>query len=302
MVKFNLEKIDTSSWLTKDKNWMEGRNKQWSAIEKVVGGEIKKTEVNVIKQYFLRGKMPKWEKYCNDLYEGSRHLDLMLFLWLHPSNDLEVLKPLYRCYMESDLIHPRDVTVGYRSLIIHELSSGTGKYKTLAKYPFPFLGDKNIIVFRLLFEDIDYAKQRMFSLLDGQEGFDKHTKDIFDYMGYHHFLFIKRWLLQGVKSPLMLNNLYQYDEVLDWCLTTLSSSKGNEFIEGIKTPVYVESFQKALYCIYHFDSEKNEDSCRSRALVKVRQLLDDNDFVPEFKQMWVGIKSGEIEVKKPWKR
>lgn len=298
----NLEKIDTSYWLTKDKAWVEGRKKQWSAIEKVVGGEIKKTELNVIKQYFLRGKMPKWEKYCDDLYEGSRHLHLMLFLWLHPSNEFEVLRPLYRCYMESNLIHPRDVTVGYRSLIIHELSSGTGNYSTLAKYPFPFMGDKNIIIFRLLFEDIDYAKQRMFCLLDGQEGFDKHAKDIFDYMGYNHFLFIKRWLLQGVKSPLMLNNLYQYDEVLDWCLTTFSKTREQEFLNSLAYSVNILGFQKALYCIHHFDTEKNEDSCRSRALIKVRQLLDDNDFIPEFKDMWLAIKSGEIEVKNPWKR
>ena len=301
MVKFNLEKIDTSYWLTKDKNWVEKRNKQWPAIEKSVGLNIKKAEVNVIKQYFLRGKMPKWEKY-KEINEGYRHLHLTLFLWLHPSNDLEVLKPLYRCYMESDLIHPRDITVGYHAFIRHELLNATGNYKTLAKYPFPFMGDKNIVIFRLLFESVDYAKKHMFSLLDGQEGFDKHAKIIFDYMGYSHFIFIKEWLLQDVKSPLMLNNLYQYDEVLDWCLTTFSSSKGNEFIEGIKTPVYVESFQKALYCIHHFDAEKNEESCRSRALVKVRQLLDDNDFVPEFKQMWEGIKSGEVEVKNPWKR
>lgn len=297
----NLEKIDTSYWLTKDKAWVVARKKQWPAIEKMLGNNIKRSAVKVIESYFLRGKMPKWEKYCDDSYEGLRHLHLSYFLWLHPSSDPEVLRPLYRCYMESNLIHPRDVILGYRTFISHEFISAISK-KSLKAYEYPFMGEKNIIIFRLLFEDIDYAKQCMFTLLGGQEGFDKYAQGVFDSLGYVHIPFIKEWLLLGSKSPLMLNSLYQHDEVLDWCLTTFSKNREREFLDSLAFPINVLDFQKDLYCIYHFDNEKNEDSCRSQALVKVRQLLDDNDFIPEFKQMWEGIKSGEIEVKNPWKR
>jgi len=257
--------------------------------------------VNVIKAYFLRGKMPKWEKY-KSWDKTFRHLDLRMFLWLHPSDDPEVLIPLYKTYMESDVIHVRDVTAGYGSLLDNELLSATLPYKSLKDYPFPFMGNKNIILFRIFFADIGYAKECMIRLFGGQEGFDENAAHIFECYGYLDFLNIWTWLLQDAKSPLMLNCLYQYDEVLDWCLTTFNEKNEQEFITSLEHKVNQIIFQKALYCIYHFDAEKNEESCRSRALVKVRQLLDDNDFVPEFKQMWEGIKSGEIEVKNPWKR
>ena len=297
----NLEKIDTSFWLTKDKVWKEARQAQWPAIEKMVGLNLKKAEINVVKAYFLRGKMPNWEKH-SDIHEGPRPLHLSCFLWLHPSDDLEVLRLLYRSYMESSLIHSQDVIQGYHSLLSHELLRATSPYKSLKEYPFPFIGEKNIILFRILFEDIDYAKKCMVTLLDGQEGFDEYAQVIFDYLGYVHFSNIWCWLLLKETSPLMLNSLYQYDDVLEWCLSTISAGSEKEFVNGLIYPAHVQAYQKALYCIYHFDEEKGEDSCRSRALVKVRQLLDENDFIPEFKQMWEGIKSGETEVKNPWKR
>jgi len=297
----SLDSIDTSYWLTKDKDWKEQRNAQWPAIEKVVGINRNKAEVNVIKAYFLRGKMPNWEKY-QDWNKTFRHLDLRMFLWLHPSDAPEVLKPLYKNYMESNVIHHQDVIKGYGSLLDNELLRATSPYKSLKDYPFPFMGNKNIILFRIFFEDIAYAKNCMIRLLGGQEYFDEKAAHLFEYNGYNHFLKIWTWLMQDATSPLMLNGLYQYNEVLDWCLTTLTNIQEQEFLNALEHKVNHTLFQKALYCIYHFDEEKGEDSCRSRALVKVRQLLDENDFVPEFKQMWEGIKSGEIEVKNPWKR
>jgi len=58
-----LNEINTSYWLIKDKAWMEARKAQWPEIERFVEGNRRKSEMNVIKQYFLRGTMPKWEKY-----------------------------------------------------------------------------------------------------------------------------------------------------------------------------------------------------------------------------------------------
>jgi|GEM_PF-1482146 len=305
----NLDKIDTSYWLIKDKSWKEARQAKWPAIEKMVGLDLKRAEVNVVKAYFLRGKMPKWEKY-SEIHEGPRPLHLSYFLWLHPSDDPEVLRPLYRRYMESVLIHPEDIIQGYHALLSHELLSALSPVKSLKEYEYPYMGEKNIILFRILFEDISYVKQFMHRLVDKDERFNKHALSlfntraltIFDYLGYIHFLNIWHWLLQKEKSPLMLNSLYQYDEVLEWCLTTLSENKEQELLNGLTYSVNVTNFQKAFYCIYHFDNEKEEDSCRSRALIKVRQLLDEHDFIPEFKQMWEDTKSGKIDVKNPWKR
>lgn len=297
----SLEKIDTSYWLTKDKTWMAQRNEQWPTIEKVVALNRRKSEVTVIKQYFLKGKMPKWEKY-RDWDALFRHLDLSLFLWLHPSDDPKVLKPLFRDYLASDLIHPRDVILGYGSFIDNELLSATSPYKSLKDYPFPFMGEKNIILFRILFEDVNYVKDRMTQLLGGQENFDAKAGHLFEFLGYHHVLRLRRWLMQASTLPLSLQCLYQYDEVLEWCLTTITANKGNEFLEELNNPKYLEAFQKALYCIHHFDTEKEGDSNRSKAVVKIRNILDEHLFLPEFKQIWQDIKADKIEVKDPWKR
>lgn len=298
----SLEIIDTSYWLTKDKSWMEERKAQWPAIEKSVSLNRKKTETNVIKQYFLRGKMPKWEKYrdWNDIF---RHLDLTMFLWLHPSNNPEVLKALHKDYMESELIDAQDIIAGYGSFLGHELMRATAPYTSLEEYPFPYMGEKNIILFRIMFNDMDYVKNAICSLVGGQENFDKKAKHVFEFLGFMHFLYIRSWLSQDPTLPLALNCLYQYDEVLEWCLTTMIADKNkNEFLDGLNTPAYLQAFQKALYCIHHFDTDKEGDTCRTRSVYKIRKILDEREFLPEFKQMWSDIKADKIEVKNPWKR
>ncbi len=297
----SLEKIDISYWLSKNKSWMEDRKAQWPAIEKVVELNRKKPEVNVIKQYFLRGKMPRWEKY-KDWDDLFRPLDLNMFLWLHPSNDSEVLKDLYISYMESDSIHEQDVIKGYGSFVDHEFMRVPSTKKSLTDYPFPYRGKKNIILFRIIFEDINYVKDRMIGMVGGLDNFDKKAKHVFEFLGYHHFLYMRRWLLQEPKSPLMLNCLFQYDEAVEWCLTTITVNKEKEFLDGIKAPVYLHSFQKALYCIHNFNTEKEGDTCRTRFVHKIRKILDEREFISEFKQMWEDTKAGKIEVKDPWKR
>ncbi len=295
----SLESIDTSYWLTKDKIWMEERIAQWPAIERVVGLNRKRAEVNVIKQYFLRGKMPKWEKY-QDWNEIFRHVDLNIFLWLHPSNDPDVLKELYKSYMESDLVHGGDIILGYGSLLSHELLRAASTKKSLDEYPFPFMGPKNIILFRIMFEDLSYAKGRLTKIVGGKENFDKQANFLFSYQGLAHFLFMRRWLMQDSKSPLSIHSLYQYDEVIEWCIST--TQHDTEFLEAIEYPVNVVNYQKALYCIHNFNTQKEGDTCRTRFVHKIRKILDEREFISEFKQMWEDTKAGKIEVKDPWKR
>ncbi|MBK8186683.1 MAG: hypothetical protein IPK77_05230 [Cellvibrio sp.] len=298
----SLESIDTSYWKTKDKIWMAEREAQWPAIERVVGLNRRKADVNVIKQYFLRGKMPNWEKYKNwdDLY---RHLDLDLFLWLHPSSEHDVLKSLYKTYMESNLIHERDVLRGYGELIDNEFLRAPLSWKSIEEYPYPFRGEKNIILFRVLFEDVEYAKNRVRNLIRGRQEYrNSMVTQIFEFLGYLHFLRMRLWLLQDPNSPLSINSLYQYDDVLEWCLTTMTINTENELHKSLKTSINLKEYQKALYCFYHFDIEKEGDTCRTRFIHKIRKILDECKFVPEFKQMWEDTKVGKIDVKKPWGR
>lgn len=297
----SLEKIDTSYWKTKDAEWVAQREAQWPAIERMVGAERRKSEINVIKDYFMRGKMPNWKKY-KEWNGDCRHVDLKVFLWLHPSDGHEVLKCLYKSYIESDLIHERDVILGYGSFVDHEFLSATALWESLEEYPFPFLGAKNIILFRVMFENVEYATDRIRSLVGGQASFDKKAQNIFEFLGYQHFLRMWLWLLQDIKSPLCLNNLYQYDDVLEWCLTTLTPKNEKEFLEGLQIPEYLEEFQKALYCINCFDTEKEGNTCRAQAVHKIRKILNERKFVPEFKQLWEDVKAGNIEVNDPWTR
>lgn len=297
----SLEKIDTSYWKIKDAEWVSQREAQWPAIERMVGAERRKSEINVIKDYFMRGKMPNWKKY-KEWNGDRRHVDLKVFLWLHPSDDHEVLKSLYRTYMESDLIHERDVTLGYGSFVDNEFLRATSSWKSLEEYHFPFLGAKNIILFRVMFEDAEYAMDRIRSLVGGQANFDKKAREILEFLGFSHFLFIRRWLMQNETLPLCVNSLYQYCDVLEWCLTTLTPNNENFFLEGLKTPEYLKAFQRALFCISKFDTEKEGDTCRTRAIHKIRKILDERSFVPEFKQLWEDTKVGKIEVQDPWER
>ncbi|MEH6448234.1 MAG: hypothetical protein V7765_06150 [Oleispira sp.] len=297
----SLDSIDTSYWLTKDEIWFDERKAQWPAIEKVVSDNRKRTEVNVIKQYFLRGKMPKWERYqdWDDLY---RHLDLMHLLWLHPSTDYEVLKPLYIEYMESDLIHRKDILLGYTLFLKHEFRTAPSSKKSLKDYPFPFMGDKNILLFNIMFEDVSYVKDKINRFPDSQQNISKKIKYILEFMGFEHFLRIRRWLMQDKASPLSLHCIYQFDKALEWGLTTLTEEQSGEFLKGLEIPEFVKSYQKSLYCLYHFDTDKEGDTCRTQFVHKIRKILDERDFIPEFKQMWQDVKEGKIEVKDPWKR
>ena len=297
----SLEKIDTSYWKTKDTEWVAQRQAQWSAIERKVGLERRKSEINVIKDYFMRGKMPNWKKY-KEWNGDCRHVDLKVFLWLHPSDDHEVLKNLYKIYMESDLIHEMDVILGYGSFVSHEFLSASASKKAIEEYPFPFMGAKNIILFRVMFEDVEYAQDRICSLVGGRENFDKKAREIFEFLGFSHFRHVRRWLLQNKTSPLCTNSLYQYDEVLEWCLTTLNINAEKKLYKSLSEPVNLLGYQKALYCIYHFDTEKEGDTGRSRAVQKIRKILDERSFAPEFKQMWEDVKAGKIEVEDPWTR
>jgi len=64
----------------------------------------------------------------------------------------------------------------------------------------------------------------------------------------------------------------------------------------------LKEYQKALYCFYHFDTEKEGDTSQTHFVNKIRKILDEREFIPEFKKMWLDVKADKIEVKNPWKR
>ena len=296
----DIENIDKQYWLTKDKAWMEARKAQWPAIERFVEGHRRKSEMNVIKQYFLRGTMPKWEKYW-DWGDEDRHVDVSVLLWLHPSSDPDVLKPLFIAYMESDLIHPLDVITGYRVFLDAEFVRATSTAKTIDEYIFRYMGKKNIIVFRILFEDIAYVKEKVAALVaDDYKGLIGKFEATLGGLGFVHFLMMRYCLLQDPTLALSIDSLYQYDEVVEWCASNLTKNNEKNFLDSLIHAENLATYQEALYCFYHFDTEKEGDTIRTHFVHKIRKILDENEFIPEFKQIWKDVKAGKVDVEKPW--
>lgn len=298
----NLESIDKQYWLTKDKAWMAARKAQWATIERFVEGNRRRSEVNVIKQYFLRGTMPKWEKY-RDWGDNDRHVDVSVLLWLHPSSDPDVLTPLFNAYIESNLIHPLDVIRGYSVFMDAEFVAASYSTKTIDDYLFRYMGNKNIIVFRILFEDIAYVKEKVAALVaEDYRGLVGKFEGTLERFGYVHLLMMSSWLLIDKNSFLIPNFLYQYDEVLDWCVTDILTEHATEaFLKAIEPKAGLYDYQKGLYCIYHFNTEEEGDTCRTHLVHKIRKMLDEHDFIPEFKQIWEDVKAGKVDIKNPWK-
>jgi hypothetical protein len=55
-------------------------------------------------------------------------------------------------------------------------------------------------------------------------------------------------------------------------------------------------FEKALYRIYHFDTAKEGNSCRTHFVQKLRKILDERQFIREFEMIWARVKSGEVQI------
>ena len=60
----------------------------------------KKKAINVIKKDYLKGELPDWHYLWGDGDDGDHFLDPVVFIWLHPSSDYEVLLPLVRAYFK----------------------------------------------------------------------------------------------------------------------------------------------------------------------------------------------------------
>jgi hypothetical protein len=95
-----LENFDTSHWKTADKSWMKEREKQWPEIEQMLYTlNMTKKGRGIVRRYFLKGSLPHWKKLHDwDRDSTVRHLNLLLFLYLHPSlgGDVCVCGEFYR--------------------------------------------------------------------------------------------------------------------------------------------------------------------------------------------------------------
>jgi hypothetical protein len=294
----SLENIDTSYWLTKNKAWMDARKADWPRIEAMLDQTKAKKALTIIKQYYLKGKMPKWEdlKYWDNY---DRHLDILCFLWLHPSSDLKVLQSLYETYMTSEAIHEGDALRGYSEFLSSHMISTASPYQSMDDFSFPFTGSKALTIFKVFYNDTDFIKDQITRHLGSPERFNHEGRQVVFGLGFPYICIMGGWLIIEKMLPLHEECLFQYNEVLDWCY--LSFSQDKSYFEENSDKVVIDQYYTALYRIHHFDTEKEGDTCKTRYVHKMRKILDEREFIPEFKQMWLDIKVGKIEVENPWK-
>jgi hypothetical protein len=291
----SLKKIDTSYWKIGDPEWVAKREAYWPAIERMLFSvkSKKKKALNPIKDYYLRGKMPNW-KALKDWEDSSRHLDIFLFLWLHPSWDEQVLTELRDAYISSDQVIYEDVFKGFAIFLDSQIQAPTWHYWSMSKIHYPYLDGHGELLFRVLMGDRTITEYE----IQGHPTFCE--KKIFELPceELSAIATMGSWLCLKSMLPVNEGFLLQYDEPLEWwyeCVKDIDYFNVDPFNQKTKP-----SLIKALYRIHHFDTDNEGDTCRTRFVKKIRRLLDERDFIPEFKQMWLDVKAGKIEVQDPW--
>ncbi|MDE1462686.1 hypothetical protein [Spartinivicinus poritis] len=117
---------------------------------------------------------------------------------------------------------------------------------------------------------------------------------------YRDIFGMTQWLCNKQLNYINKDCLFQYDNYLEyWCLSCFKL-KETDAVAKRKAFEDWDLIQEGLYRIYHFDTEKEGDTCRTRFIHKMRRILDEREFIPEFKQMWLDIKSNKINVEEPW--
>jgi hypothetical protein len=314
--------FDTSYWQPKNKLWMAEREQQWREIEKFLYGKHKgKKATAIIKRYFFKGTLPDWEKLENwDNEDG--HLDLMLFLYLHPSQDEEVLRPLRDAYMSSYQVKRRDIMAGLRCLIdVGETLSCNGGEVLLhsedVEKNIPHLAGElkslppqgkkpNLIYYKELVLHTQGNSERLFSLMCPdlkQRSFQlpgEWHETLMPTYGYRNLWEWGKWLI--LTPPLNLgaqDMLFQYDLPLETWYNHCGQSQ-DEYDAIAQPASRLKHTLIALYRIHNFDQQAEGDSPRTRFVRKVTGMLDEREFVPAFKAIWEHVKNGGVEVKDPW--
>ncbi|WP_156312636.1 hypothetical protein [Marinagarivorans algicola] len=291
MSDYTFPEIDTSYWKLNDKAWVAERKAKWATIEPMFkdGASKSKKGLGIIKKYFLKGIMPDFKA----LYEWrntERHLDLFCFLWLHPSNDKQVLTILRNTYVNYPLIDEWDITVGVSILLDYVTYYASCEYSEAESVEFLSMDGQGELLFDLVMGDLSNPSipeqdAKGWSVKKWREG-------LLFYYGMTDWLGNEKSTLNNEQC------LYQSDLYLDYWYKSCSTDPA--YFTKPKHKRLSRVIKLALYRIHDFDTEREGDSPRSRFVIKMRKILDERDFIHDFKQMWLGVKSGEIVIENAW--
>lgn len=246
-----------------------------------------KKAINVIKKYYLKGELPDWNYLWGDGDDGDHFLDPVVFIWLHPSSDYEVLLPLIRAYFKGFGRRSDEVRGGMSLLITWGISNAAHNGETYEGIELTAFEGKAKLIFDLMLADENNGKwlfgtpPREYSVI---------------WNGLHGLIDISFWLNLEKINRYGQDMLYQWDGPLQLTFDQMRRDpKDTAYLIRVEP-----DFAKMLYRIAFFDTEKEGDTVRSRTVYKLRSLLDREDNVPELQQLWRRVKSGEQEVIDPW--
>lgn len=286
--------IDGSYWLLNDREWIEERKKSWDIIKNYYSGPIGKSKkgLNILKRYYLKGEMPDFKSLRDWNDETERHLDLYSFLWLHPSRNKDLLMELRNQYVNSSLVTEYDIAIGRGILIqsgcffpIYE-ASDVDSNSTFNS------GGINLLMFTTIYGDLSIG-----CIPEHKECVRKVEK--FNNMGYQYIIEFGKWFCVKELNFLSEDCLYQYDEFLECWEKTCDLDE--RYFQGVFSEKTKPYFVKALHRINRFNVEKEGNTARGRFANKIRKILDEYDFPPVLKQLWVDVKSDNDEIKGLWR-
>lgn len=313
MHKDPLENFDTSYWQPKDPAWQAAREALWREVQPLLMLQHKsKKALGIIKRYFFKGTLPDWSKLV--YWDNSeRHLDLLLFLYLHPSRDPAVLAPLRDAYLQLPYLVPDDVRKGLLTLLqiglLRSCEGGDchwGRNFVVEDAPdllehLPVVSDELVFIdlhlqgqmeqlFRLLYTD---PQQLIIRSPQGYEArVPPHSVD--DLWQWSRWLTLKLPLSRGAAEM-----VYQYDYPLEFWYAQCARDELS-FRANIRNEGGVSMLLRALYRFYHFAEVQAADDPRAPFVRKVVQMLDERELVAPLRLLWNEVKAGEVEVEDPW--
>ncbi len=295
----SLDEIDTSYWKLDNKEWMTKRKAKWPQIEAMLGcHKAKSKAISIIKAYYLSGKMPNWSAL--KAWDGyGRHVDIFVFLWLHPSWDERLLKELRDLYIYSDLIVRDDLARGFWFLYSTQ-NLGIATVSSEGKVDFPNLEGRGELLFRVMMGEPIQMTYEIIGASDLPKGRSYQKEYQLPGLDLGSMFMAGVWLSHSKMLPIHHDFLYQYDQPLEWWYQCCRHN--DEYFTKPKKMKEIPSLEKMLYRFHHFNTQKEGDTCRTRFVHKIRKILDEREFISEFKQMWEDVKSGKIVVDNPWER
>lgn len=275
--------VEASYWNTKDKEWVNTRKHQWEYIALAIGESYKsKKALSVIKQYFLKGKAPDWQKigYSWPEKDQFRHLDLLCFLWLHPTSDPEILRELRDSYVKSSVIRGDDILAGQSLFISLQL---------LVNYPYidkdteflpaDFFGKEDVL-FELLYENLDEVE---FTALK-RSRLCSFKKIFFKTLP---FIELKKWLENDYEeyNYRKSKHVLSYANALDFYFTYLQSNTIECDNQVLKSKSLLKKTLKTIYGL-----RKNEfaDS-RGKFLEMFIDKMTARDYPCSLKDVWLEV-------------